>query len=290
MEGTLVSAAAGALKPVLGKLATLILMTDEYKRLKGLRGEIGFLARELAAMEAFLLKKSNEEDPDVQNKVWMKEVRELSYDIEDNLDDFMTRVDDKSAKPDGFMEKIKNLLDRTKARSQIAKAIEDLKKQIVEVSKRHKRYMGGEGISKANNTTVDPRALAIFEDVSKLVGINGPKEELIRLFNEETRCESKKQRPKMISIVGFGGLGKTTLAGQVYEELKGQFDCHAFISVSRNPDMLKVLRTILSQLNEGRPSSVEDIIEKSSIEDIPTLITEISNFLGHKRYYMQSFV
>ncbi|XP_047053517.1 disease resistance protein PIK6-NP-like [Lolium rigidum] len=259
MEGALVSAAAGALKPVLGKLATLL--GDEYKRFRRVRKEIGFITQELVAMEAFLLKKSmEEEDPDIQDKVWMNEVRELSYDIEDSLDDFM---------------KIKNLLDKTKDRRQIADAIEDLKKQVYEASERRKRYTAGEVISKVNNVTVDPRALAIFENASNLVGIDGPKKEIIKLFTQETKCESRQQQIKMISIVGFGGLGKTTLAFQVYQELKEKFDCHAFVSVSRNPDMKTVLISILSQVTD------EDY---SKIEDIPQLITRISNFLAEKRY------
>ncbi|XP_071684940.1 disease resistance protein PIK6-NP-like [Lolium perenne] len=137
MEGALVSVAAGALKPVLGKLATLL--GDEYKRLRRLRKGIDFLTHELSAMEAFFVKMSTQEDPDVQVKLWMTEVRELSYDIEDSLDDFIEQAHDKSSKP-GFMKKIKNLLDRTKAPHKIAKAIEDLKKQVTEASERHKRY------------------------------------------------------------------------------------------------------------------------------------------------------
>jgi disease resistance protein RPM1 len=269
MEGALVSAAAGALKPVLGKLATLL--GDEYKRFRRVRKEIGFITQELAAMEAFLLKKSMEEDPDVQDKVWMNEVRELSYDIEDSLDDFMEHAKDRSARP-GFMKKIKNLLDRTKDRHQIAKAIEELKKQIIEVSERHKRYATREAISNVSNVTVDLQALAIFEDVSNLVGIDGPKNEMIRLFTQLSR----QDQPKMISIVGLGGLGKTTLACQVYKELIEQFDCGAFVSVSRNPDMREVLKTILSQLRDTH---------HSGIKDIPLLITLISNFLLDKRYY-----
>ena len=61
MEAALASAATGALKPVIGKLATLL--GNEYKRFKGVRKEIGSLSHELKAMEAFLLQMSEEEDP-----------------------------------------------------------------------------------------------------------------------------------------------------------------------------------------------------------------------------------
>ena len=77
MEAALVSAATGALKPVLAKLGALA--GDEYKRFKGVRDDIKSLTRELTAMDAFLLKMSEEEDPDVQDKVWMNEVRELCW-------------------------------------------------------------------------------------------------------------------------------------------------------------------------------------------------------------------
>ena len=60
------SAATGALRSVLEKLATLL--GDKYKRYKAVHGEIQFLTDELAAMHAFLLKMSEEEEPDEQDK------------------------------------------------------------------------------------------------------------------------------------------------------------------------------------------------------------------------------
>ena len=125
------SVATGTLKPVLGKLASL--MGDEYKRLKGVRGEIKFLTDELTAMHAFLLNMSEEEDPDVQDKVWMNEVRELSYGMEDSIDDFMKHVDDNDTKPGSFTERIKNLLGKMKTPQRSAHDKQEKKKRIIEV-------------------------------------------------------------------------------------------------------------------------------------------------------------
>ncbi|KAM3245583.1 hypothetical protein ACQJBY_056736 [Aegilops geniculata] len=281
MEAALVSVATGVLKPVIGKLT--VLLGNEYKRFKTVRKEITSLSHELAAMEAFLLKMSEEEDPDVQDKVWMNEVRELSYDLEDAIDDFMQSVDDKDEKPDGFIEKIKSSLGKLgkmKARRRIGKEIQDLKKQIKEVGERNARYKGRETFSKTVNATVDPRALAIFEHASKLVGIDKPKAEIIKLLIEEdVRASEQQQQPKIVSIVGSGGMGKTTLANQVYQELKGQYACWAFVSVSRNPNMMTILRTILSEVARKDYGGTE-------AGSTQQLISNITDFLEDKRYFV----
>ncbi|KAI4983396.1 hypothetical protein ZWY2020_023888 [Hordeum vulgare] len=272
------SAATGALQPILGKLATLL--GDEYTHFKGLRKEIKSLSGELAAMEAFLLKMSEEEDPDVQDKVWMNEVRELSYDMEDVIDDFMQSVGDKDEKKDGFLARMKNSLGKMKARHRIGNEIQDLKKQIIEVGERSARYRSREGFSNTANASIDPRALAIFEHASKLVGIDEPKAEIIKLLTEENfRAPVKQQQPKIITIVGPGGMGKTTIANQVYQELKGQFMCQAFISVSRNPDMMNILRTILSQLDKNG-------FVDTKAGSIQQLLSNISNFLVDRSYFV----
>lgn len=272
MEGTLVSAAGGALKPVLEKLGAVL--SDKYKLVKSVRSEIKSLKAELEAMHAFLENMSELEDSNVQDKVWMADVRELSYDIEDSIDEFMFRVDDKSAKPGGLIKKCKNLLMKTKTH-RMAKKIRDLKIQVNEVGERHARYKIRETISKTSNAAVDHRAVAIFQDASKLVGIDGPKDVLIKLLMHGDVCASLQQ-PKVVSIIGSAGLGKTTLANQVYKKLGEQFECKSFVSVSQNPDMMKVLRIILSEVSNQPYASTEE-------GGIEQLISKIANFLEDKR-------
>ncbi|TVU41081.1 hypothetical protein EJB05_14573, partial [Eragrostis curvula] len=273
MAALAVSVATGALKPLLEKL--IAALGEEYKRFKEVRGKIRSLADELEAIHAFLLKMSEKENPDEQDKVWMKDVRELSYDMEDSFDEFMLRVDDKS-NPESLIEKLKAFTTKAKTRHKIAKAIEDLMVKVKEVADRNARYRRGEIISVRNNATVDNRALAIFEDASKLVGIDGPRDELIE------QLMTPAQKPKVLSIVGFGGLGKTTLANQIYEKIKEQFKCPAFVSVSRNPDLANVLRNILFQVSNELHPNIQ-------AWEVQLLIRKIHDFLKNRRTLLKIF-
>ncbi|XP_037461538.1 disease resistance protein RGA5-like [Triticum dicoccoides] len=274
MAGILVSAATGALNSIVEKLGTLLV--DQYKLHTGVRGEIKFLTGELTAMNDFLLKMSEEEDPDQQDKVWMSKVRELSYDIEDSIDDFMQDEDDKDAKPDGIIKKIKHILGKVGKRKAHHQVFQDLKKQVTEVAERNQRYQTRHALSKARNLTVDPRALAIFDLASTLVGIDEPKAELIKLLIDGV---SINRQPKLVSIVGSAGIGKTTLANQVYQDLKRKFKYRAFLSVSRNPDMMNIMRIIHSQVSGLRFADTE----AGSIQQV---IINITTFLAEKRYFV----
>lgn len=87
------SATFGAMDSVLSKLTDLL--TFEYKLLEEVKRDIVFVKSELESMHAFLKKMSEVEDElDEQVKCWRKEVRELSYDIEDHIDEFAVHLKD----------------------------------------------------------------------------------------------------------------------------------------------------------------------------------------------------
>jgi ATPase subunit of ABC transporter with duplicated ATPase domains len=246
--------ATGAMGSLLPKLFELL--ANEYKLPKSVKEGVRSLEKEMKSMHAALRKVA--EVPrgqlDEQVRLWAAEVRELSFDMEDVVDKFLVRADDDSEPSTNtnklklLIEKMANFFPKLKARHQIADAIKDINKQVQEVANRQGRYTVDNIVARiAPAATIDPRLKALYTEVTELVGIVGKRDqELMNLLSEGDSISTKKL--KIVSVVGFGGLGKTTLVKTVYEKIKRDFDCRAFVPVGQNADAKKVFMDILRDL------------------------------------------
>uniref|UniRef100_A0ACD5WT00 Uncharacterized protein n=2 Tax=Avena sativa TaxID=4498 RepID=A0ACD5WT00_AVESA len=202
--------------------------------------------------------------------------------MEDVVDKFLVRVHDdpestaKSNKIKRLTEKMVGLLTKGKARHQIADAIKDINKKVLEIASRRARYTVDNIVANpAAVTQIDPRLGALYTEVAQLVGIAGKRDqELMKLLFDGDEETNKKL--KIVSVVGFGGLGKTTLVKTVYDKMKGDFNFNAFVPVGRNSNAKKVLTDILLGLN----------IDGSQLTmlDERQLIDKLRKFLENKRY------
>uniref|UniRef100_A0A0D9ZV81 Uncharacterized protein n=1 Tax=Oryza glumipatula TaxID=40148 RepID=A0A0D9ZV81_9ORYZ len=243
----------GAINTLLLKFAKLLV--GEYKLQKGVKKEIESLQEEYV------------------------DVRELSYDIEDSIDTFMVSAG-KDGHPVAKLFSFKGMIDRTNnlfkkvvAHHQIAREIKDIKKLLEDASKRRKRYKIDDAVIARRLESIDPRLGAMYKKETELVGLDGPKNVLVKTLMEEDGKLRKHQ--DIISIVGFGGLGKTTIANALLHELKVKFDCHFFALVSNKSDIRNILKSILHQLDNKA-----DIFE--GLADFQ-LINKIREILQNKR-------
>ncbi|TVU43792.1 hypothetical protein EJB05_10286 [Eragrostis curvula] len=243
MVTVVVSAYKGVIESVLAKLKELM-TGDKCTNL-------------IAGVYALLKKLEDADELDLQAKNWRNQAREMAYDIEDCIDEFSNNVESVDAKA-SFLEKASHFLKTCRAHLETAWQIKELKCRLKEINERRKRYKVEDCISNTTSVIVDPRISAFYKEAANLVGIDSPKRELAKMVMDEGK------HLKVMSIVGFGGLGKTTLASQVYREVGGQFNCNkAFVSVSQKPDMVRLLTSVLLQLKQHPPShacGVQDLI------------------------------
>ncbi|KAI5002097.1 hypothetical protein ZWY2020_026747 [Hordeum vulgare] len=236
---------------------------------------------ELSSMNALLQRLAEaDRDLDVQTKEWRDQVREMSYDIEDCIDDFMKSLGQTdSAQIAGLVQSVVQQLKALRARHQISSKIQGLKARVEDASKRRIRYKLDERTFEPSiSRAIDPRLPSLYAEPNGLVGIDKPRDELIKYLMEGMGASVQQQ--KVLSIVGPGGLGKTTLANEVYRKLEGQFQCRAFVSLSQQPDENKILRNILSQV-------CQQDLPSTSVQDEGKLIDAIREVLKNKRYVHQ---
>ncbi|VAI68261.1 unnamed protein product [Triticum turgidum subsp. durum] len=270
--------ATGAMGSLLLKLGQLL--TEEYKLQTGVKEDVGYLERELESMHAALRKVGDvpRDQLDEQVKLWANQVRDLSFRMEDVVDKFLVRVEGaepaiKPRKLKKLMKKMGDLFSKSKTRHEISDEIKDIKHRVKEAADRRDRYRVDDVVaSPVGATTVDPRLLALYKDQKELVGIDDSLNELTKMMSDGDGDASKQL--KILSIFGFGGLGKTTLAKALYDKHKAQFDCSAFVPVGRNPSVKKVLNDILLEIDGQKYSELDE----------RQLINKLRGLLENKRY------
>uniref|UniRef100_A0A0E0J410 AAA+ ATPase domain-containing protein n=1 Tax=Oryza nivara TaxID=4536 RepID=A0A0E0J410_ORYNI len=264
-----VGASSEAVKSLTGKLGSLL--AQEYTLIASVRDDIQYINDELASMQAFLSKlKRRDVDHDEQRQDWMKQVREVAYDIEDCVDDVGYRL---GREPRGSgaaisFQRAWYLLTTLYQRRRIAAEIGNLKLRAQHVSERRTRYGvenlqgnnggGDSGLGVGANAPRDrlvplPRLIGTMEPV----GMDADISELQKWFSNG---KDGNQQLRYLAIVGFGGLGKTTLAMALYRELGDEFDCRAFVLASQKFHLPTVLRSLVKQFHEKQADAPEDAL------------------------------
>jgi DNA transposition AAA+ family ATPase len=172
----------------------------------------------------------------------------------------------------GLIRKTTHNIKKLWARHQVATQIKELKSRVMDVSERRLWYKFEECTTKIEESVpVDPRLPVLLAESNGLVGMDGPREEIVKWFMDE------EQQLKVVSIVGFAGLGKTTLAMEVYRTIGGQFQCKASTSVSRNLNLKKLICDLHSQVDPGEHGRLE-------MMEVEQLVRRLRECLKDKRY------
>ncbi|KAI0519830.1 hypothetical protein KFK09_007291 [Dendrobium nobile] len=103
----------------------------------------------------------------------------------------------------------------------------------------------------------EPGSLPTTND---LIGRGKDKESVVRWLRKPSN-EHRDRNISLLSTVGHGGMGKTTLLQHVYEDemSKEFFDLKMWVCVSNNFDVKKVIADMLSTLKKKRPRLDESL-------------------------------
>jgi hypothetical protein len=133
MEATAVGVGKAVLDGALGYAKSTA--AEEMALHLGVERDVGFITEELEMMQSFLM--GADEEREQSNKVltsWVKQVRNVAYDVEDNLVDFSIQAEREKPYFQGCVPR--NLCDRRR----IAMEVKELKAKVEDVSNRNKLY------------------------------------------------------------------------------------------------------------------------------------------------------
>ncbi|KAG6528223.1 disease resistance protein PIK6-NP-like [Zingiber officinale] len=281
-----------AFNSMAGKLEKML--EEEAVLLAGVEEDVRYIVDELRSITSFLTVMSTRQNLDAQLQNWVQEVREVAYDAEDSIDEFDCRLrstpyNDLGVK--GIFKRFLHNIKSLKARHGIASEFKKLKVQIEEIRKRHDRYSHLYEADTGMAECSDPRIIGQFIEEAQLVGIKQSRDKIIGWVMDQNCPELTA-----ISLVGFGGLGKTTLAKTVYDDLiivGGHFQYRAWIVVSQNYSIIELLKKIIRQISveekrirdvygcQDRTVDTEQLLNKM---DKSQLVETVRGHLHEKRY------
>ncbi|CAN6197021.1 unnamed protein product [Urochloa humidicola] len=249
---------------------------EEYRLLSGVRGEVNEVRHDLATMNALLRMKSEAEEGAADHffEEWIKQLRELAYDAEDSVDRYKLRVGCHSSGSELWF-RVRTLMERRRLAGEI-RAIRD---RAVTISERHARYgvvdrnalRRAQPFAPVGDVRIPP---ALPDDdpehIRQFVDLGGHAERLTNLLREDDNSF------KVVSVHGFAGVGKTTLAMEVCRRLEAQFPYQAVVSMSQafepRRDLHDRLERICQQL--GRRNVTGNIIG----------VHNLQQYLSDRRY------
>ncbi|KAK1691699.1 hypothetical protein QYE76_008396 [Lolium multiflorum] len=252
------------------------LVGKEFEKLRAVGGEIEELRDELATMHALLRMQTEAEDGAVDHFIreWMRQVRELTYDAEDCVDLYIFRI--RSRPRDRFLVWSKRLVATLFPRHRLAGNIKALRARAVSISDRHARYgVGREALRRSPSMALmmaassAARGMRSANHTGQIVGL----EDQANALAEKVKACGMEL--KVFSIVGFGGLGKTTLAMEVCRRLEVDSYLQAQVSVSQmfntGEDLKELLKRVLQQIFKREAGNEEGNKENDPLTGIDTM-------------------
>ncbi|KAK4596624.1 hypothetical protein RGQ29_014592 [Quercus rubra] len=257
------------------------LIASEVASIVNVKEEVKKLERKFHEIQAKLNDAEERQVKEEAVRLWLEKLNNVSYEMADVLDEWNTakikadiEKEEEAEASTAKRRKVLSLVSTFFQRRDIARKIKEITEKLDEIDGEGDMY---QFVLTSGNEEVVRLPTDSHVDVSNILGRDKVKVDLVNILlgrgNEEERS------PHVISLVGMGGVGKTTLAQLAYNDSElnsAHFEKKGWVCVSDPFNQFMVAKAII-KICGGRDSNTTDW---------PSLMDEMCETIREKKLFL----